>query len=67
MPTDLALCLTLICSNYPCLEHIHGSKGVRAIEVRLYSEYKVTDMLKDRRADVLKYENYKNPQYLSGV
>ena len=39
MPPDLALCLTLISSNYPCLEHIFmvpSSQGVRAIEVRLY-------------------------------
>ena len=40
MPHDLALWLTLISSNYPCLEHtmyFHGSKGVRAFEARLYN------------------------------
>ena len=38
MPTDIVLRVTLISTNYPCLEHIFmpRSKGVRAIEVLLY-------------------------------
>ena len=36
MPRDLALLLTLISSNYPCLEHIFMVPAIRAIDVRLY-------------------------------
>ena len=36
MPPGLALELTLISSNYPCLKHFHGSEGFQAIEVLLY-------------------------------
>ena len=43
VPPDLALFLTLIDSNYPCLELIlNGPKDVRAIEVRLYVTFKST-------------------------
>ena len=35
MPPDLALSLTLMNSNYSCLEHMyfHGAKGGRANEI----------------------------------
>ena len=36
MPPDLALLSTLNGSNYPSRTNIHGPKGVRTIEVRLY-------------------------------
>ena len=36
VPPDLVLWLTLLSSNYPCLEtYFHGFKGVWAIEVLL--------------------------------
>ena len=45
MPPDLGLWLTLISSNYPCLEHIHGSKEVRAIEVLLFISEDISGLL----------------------
>ena len=47
MPPDLALQLTLISSNYPCLEHICIVPKVRAIEVLLYLRNLLSYDLKD--------------------
>ena len=36
MPSDFAICVTLLSSNYFVSNIFYGSKGVRAIEVLLY-------------------------------
>ena len=46
MPPDLTQGVTLIRSNYPCLEHIFiGPKGVRAIDVLLYFLLKIVSLI----------------------
>ena len=65
MPPDLALSSTLTGSNYPSRTNFHGPKGVRAIEVQLYSHKQTTVMIRLSIKDFLTCHSQRALYYLT--